>query len=128
MSQVRSQSFLKVERSNNQNLEGRVNTTVSAVGCESPYFVWAWLRDKKLIFMIEIEKQIIFPNAESAIAAVKAVSVELINKYEKRSKTTIKTNKNVVLLKVVAQDDSALKASLNTYERLLGLCKEISKI
>ncbi|MCH7902787.1 hypothetical protein IIC68_03470 [archaeon] len=78
--------------------------------------------------MIEIEKQIIFPNAESAIAAVKAVSVELINKYEKRSKTTIKTNKNVVLLKVVAQDDSALKASLNTYERLLGLCKEISKI
>lgn len=78
--------------------------------------------------MIEIEKQIIFPNDESAIAAVKAVSVELTNKYEKRSKTTIKTNKNVVLLKIVAQDDSALKASLNTYERLLGLCKEISKI
>ena len=81
-----------------------------------------------MIFMIEIEKQIIFPNDESAIAAVKAVSVELTNKYEKRSKTTIKTNKNVVLLKIVAQDDSALKASLNTYERLLGLCKEISKI
>jgi len=78
--------------------------------------------------MNEIEKQIVFPNDESANAAVKAVSVELINKYEKRSKTTIKTNKNVVLLKIVAQDDSALRASLNTYERLLGLCKEISKI
>ena len=78
--------------------------------------------------MNEIEKQIVFPDDESADAAVKAVSVELTNKFEKRSKTTIKTNKNVVLLKIVAQDDSALRASLNTYERLLGLCKEISKI
>ena len=78
--------------------------------------------------MSETEKQIVFSNDESAKAAVRAVSVELTNNYEKRSKTTITTNKNVVSLKIVAQDDSALKASLNTYERLLGLCKEISKI
>ena len=74
------------------------------------------------------EEQIIFPDEHSAESVAKAVSVELNNLFEKRSKTTITTNKNVVLLKINAEDDSALKASLSSYSRLIELCKGISKI
>jgi len=74
------------------------------------------------------EEQIIFSDEKSAESAVKAVSVELNNLFEKRSKTTITTNKNVVSLKIDAEDDSSLKASLSSYSRLIELCKKISKI
>jgi len=80
-----------------------------------------------MIFM-EIEKQFEFPDEETADAVCRAVSVELDNKFQKRSKTTINTNKNVVLLKISAEDESAMKASEFTFTRLLELCKEISEV
>ena len=78
--------------------------------------------------MLSKEKQIEFPNEKIAQAAVKAVSVELDNEFEKRSKTTITSNKNVILLKIVAEDESALKASLYSYERMIMLCKKLIEI
>ncbi|MCR4369322.1 MAG: KEOPS complex subunit Pcc1 [archaeon] len=77
--------------------------------------------------MPAIEKRFEFPDEQSAIFARRAVLAETGKGFEKRSKTGITTNKNVVLLKITASDDSALKASLNSYSRLLGLCKRLAK-
>ena len=68
-----------------------------------------------------------FPDAVKAGLAARAVSPELENSYEKRSRTSINTNKNVVSLKVIASDESALKASMHSYMRLLGLCLKLSE-
>ncbi len=76
--------------------------------------------------MYSDEFKLEFPNEESAQASAKAISVELDNKFEKRAKTNIKTNKNIVLLKVNAKDETAMKASMSSYTRLLKLCLEIS--
>jgi len=78
--------------------------------------------------MFSKEKPLEFPDENTAKKAVKAISVELDNEFEKRSKTAIKSNKNVVLLKIVAEDQSALKASLYSYERMIVLCKELAEI
>ena len=72
------------------------------------------------------EKRFVFPSGESAASAVKAVFPELGKKFERRSKTAINSNKNVVSLKIVAEDKSALKSSLGSYSRLIGLCKSVS--
>ncbi|MCR4335426.1 MAG: KEOPS complex subunit Pcc1 [archaeon] len=80
-----------------------------------------------MIFM-ELETQFEFPDEGTANAVCRAVSVELNTEFQKRSKTTINTNKNVVLLKISAEDESALKASEFTFTRLLELCKEVSEV
>ena len=71
------------------------------------------------IFQFDSEKQ--------AAAACAAVSVELSNTFEKRSRAQMHTNKNVVLLRIVAQDENALKASQGFYSRLLDLCNSICR-
>ena len=76
--------------------------------------------------MLTAQKLFEFPSERGAKAAARAVSVELKNTYEKRSRTSIDTNKNVVLLKIVASDENGLNASLQAYSRALGLCMEIS--
>ena len=76
--------------------------------------------------MHSMEHQIVFPSAKTAELALKAVSRELANVFEKRSKTSIKTNKNLVLLKIVSRDEPALRASAFAYTRLLGLCRDLS--
>ncbi len=77
---------------------------------------------------MDVEKQFEFHDEETAKAAYQAVSVELNNEFQKRSKTTINTNKNVILLKISAEDESAMKASEFTFTRLLELCKEVSEV
>ena len=77
---------------------------------------------------MQAEKQFVFPSEETARMAVKAVFVELEGGFEKRSKTGIKSNKNVVFLKVNAEDETALKASVFTFTRLLELCKEVAEV
>ncbi len=67
-----------------------------------------------------------FQTEAEAQAAAKAVSPELTNTFEKRSRAGMHTNKNVVSLKIVAQDETALRASQGFYSRLFGLCREIS--
>ena len=99
---MRLQDFLQAEGPGNQNSEIGMN----------PFSAGFELR---------------FPDAIKARAAAKAVSPELRNSYEKRSKTSINANKNVVSLKVIASDESALKASMSSYSRLLGLCLKLSK-
>ena len=75
--------------------------------------------------MLSFENKFDFLSEKAAKAAAAAVSVELSNTFEKRSKAQIHTNKNVVLLKIVAQDESALNASKGFYSRLFVLCQRL---
>ncbi len=75
--------------------------------------------------MFSSEKRFEFKTEQDAAAACRAVSVELKNTFEKRSTSSIQTNKNVVLLKVLAEDELALGASVGFYSRLLMLCNEL---
>lgn len=77
--------------------------------------------------MLSAEKRFKFQSEKTARAAAKAVSVELGNRFERRAKTTINTNKNLVLLRVVAEDRQALNASLNSFERLILMCRELAE-
>ena len=77
--------------------------------------------------MPSAERAFGFGSVEAANAASRAVSVEFKNSFERRSKSSIQTNKNVVLLKVVSEDEAALNASLAHYSRLFGLCMGISR-
>ncbi|HLC79347.1 MAG TPA: KEOPS complex subunit Pcc1 [archaeon] len=78
--------------------------------------------------MVLAQKSFEFPSEFAAKCACRSIGVELKNTYEKRSKTRIQTNKNVVLLKIDASDEFAANASLHSYSHLLGLCREISLI
>lgn len=74
------------------------------------------------------EKEFDFPNSRFAKAALGALRPELGRDFEKRSKVSIETNKNIVLLKIVADDGWALNASLHSHTRLLELCNGISML
>ena len=78
--------------------------------------------------MPEIMEEIVFPNEAIASAVARAIIPELNKSYQKRSKTVIKTNKNVVLLKIVAEDEHSLRASLTSFRGLLELGKNVSEI
>ncbi len=67
-----------------------------------------------------------FPDSKSAGNAARSLKVELKHGFERRSRASIKTNKTVVYLTISALDESALKASRHSFERLLGLCSGIS--
>lgn len=71
------------------------------------------------------ELEFSFPSERHALAAFQAISPELENPFEKRSKVVMQTNKNVVLLKINADDEQAMKASLYTYKRFFGLCEKL---
>ena len=81
-----------------------------------------------VFLMLSAEKQFIFDSEKAASCAAKAVRMEFGRAHEKRAFPSIDTNKNVVLLRIVARDEVALKASLGSYSRLLGLCADFSLI
>ena len=66
-----------------------------------------------------------FSNPSQASIAMAAIGPEMNKAFEKRSKAFMATNKNVVSLKIVAEDTHALKASSSSYARLFGLMKTV---
>lgn len=91
-------------------------------GLSAPRINW------DVFLMLSAEKQFIFYSEKAALCAAKAVRMEFGRAHEKRAFPSIDTNKNVVLLRIVARDEAALKASLGSYSRLLGLCADFSLI
>lgn len=75
-----------------------------------------------------IEEQFVFLSEKLAEIAQRAVLQELDNSYEKRSKAEITTNKNVVLLKITADDGHAKLASYHSYKRLLELSRSLMEV
>jgi len=72
------------------------------------------------------EARLFFPSEKEAEIALKAISVEKMSAVEKRSQTSMQTNKNFLTLKISAGDATALKASLNSYIKLISLVNELS--
>ena len=62
--------------------------------------------------------------ADASVAAA-AIKPEMNRAFEKRSRAFMATNKNVVSLKIVAEDAHALRASSSSYGRLFGLLKKV---
>ncbi len=76
--------------------------------------------------MLSSEKSFTFNSENAALCAYNAVLPEINRLSGWRSKAQMHTNKNVVSLKVLSEDGPALKASVNSYSRLLGLCEKVS--
>jgi len=70
----------------------------------------------KLFFGSEKEAGIVFGS----------ISPELHGSHERRSVTSMDINKNVISLKIDANDSTALKASLNSYMKLIALSSNIA--
>ncbi len=103
---LRLQGFHEDQGANNEDSESSVTTAV--------------------FFMLRREEKLVFPSEGAALFAVKSVSPESGRAFEKRSKVRMHTNKNIVSLEVLSSDSHALKASVHSYLRLLGLCRAIA--
>lgn len=69
--------------------------------------------------------KLFYPSSQQPGIIVDSILPELKGKFEKRSRTDINSNKNVLSLKIYARDITALKASVNSYMRLIILCNSL---
>lgn len=74
-----------------------------------------------------MEMELEFPSAETAKIVYKAVCPELKDRFE-RSETSFKINKNVLYLNVYSMDKTALKASFNSYFKLIMVANDIKEV
>ncbi len=68
-----------------------------------------------------LELSLELPSPELAETALKALKPEMGASHEKRSKTYLRVNKNILSLTVKAEDATALKASANAYLKCIEL-------
>ncbi|MBU2260193.1 hypothetical protein KKC44_06365 [Patescibacteria group bacterium] len=69
-----------------------------------------------------------FPSAGSARIVRNAILPEMHGKHEKRSTANMNINKNVLSLMVNAQDLTAMKASVNSYLKLVLLVTNLQNL
>lgn len=69
-----------------------------------------------------------FESEKKAVASFGAISPELNQRHERRSKTTMSIEGKNLVLGVDAFDKKSLKASINSYLRLLGLSISASEV
>jgi tRNA threonylcarbamoyladenosine modification (KEOPS) complex Pcc1 subunit len=65
---------------------------------------------------------------ETAAIVAKSLKPELDSKHNKRSETKIKLNKGVLSLNIKALDAVALRASLNSNLKLIGLVQKVLEV
>lgn len=81
-----------------------------------------------MIFMknnFSLKAKFYFKKPEDSELILKSIKPELNQKFEKRSKTEIKSNKNVLLVNIFAEDLAALKASANHYIKLITMLEKL---
>lgn len=61
-------------------------------------------------------------NKDFARIIKRAILPEIDSKEIKRSKTFLFTNKSCLILRIIAEDISSLRAAINTYLRLINMC------
>ena len=71
--------------------------------------------------------RLFFPDEKQAGMVFRSISPELHGKHEKRAATNMDINKNVLSLNINASDATALKASLNSYLKLIILSDNLIK-
>jgi tRNA threonylcarbamoyladenosine modification (KEOPS) complex Pcc1 subunit len=65
---------------------------------------------------------------ERAEAILKAIEPELKQEHEKRSQTTVKVKKGMLSIHINALDQTALRASLNGYLRLVLTANQLAEV
>ena len=65
---------------------------------------------------------------ENAAFAAESIKPELDSRHNKRSETKIKLNKGVLSLNIKALDAVALRASLNSSLKLIGLVQKVLEV
>ncbi|MBU0636230.1 CTAG/PCC1 family protein [Candidatus Micrarchaeota archaeon] len=76
-------------------------------------------------FLLQTSFSFSFSSPITAQNAILALQPDLNQKHEKRSKTVLKANKNVVLANMSAMDEIALKASANSMFKAMALIQKI---
>ena len=74
-----------------------------------------------------IDLEIIFDGKELPSRIVHVAEPEERASFNKRSSASIKSNKNILALKINANDKAALKASFNSYFKLISLCCDLKE-
>ena len=72
--------------------------------------------------------RLFFASEEGAFTALNALLPELDSAHNRRSETKIKVNKSVLSMDVIALDAVALRASLNSCLKLIGLVQKILEV
>ena len=72
-----------------------------------------------------LQLRLFFPTEKEAKIIFRSISPEFHGKHEKRARTAMDINKNVLSLQIDATDATALKASLNSYMKLIILGSNI---
>jgi tRNA threonylcarbamoyladenosine modification (KEOPS) complex Pcc1 subunit len=63
----------------------------------------------------------------TAEKVLNAITPEMGSVHERRSTAAMNTNKNILSLEIKAQDLTALKASFNSYMKLMILCNKLQE-
>ena len=69
-----------------------------------------------------------FESNEEALNAAKCIEPELNSQHNRRSETKIKVNKGVLSLNIKALDAVALRASVNSTLKLIGLIQKVLEV
>ncbi len=79
-----------------------------------------------MVFVEELS--FVFSSEKQAVVCCRAVSPELGNSFGKNTKIVMQTNKNVVLLKIIADNEKSFNALKRSYKRLFELCRRVTSI
>lgn len=69
-----------------------------------------------------------FPGQKTAKHIHDSLLVELGKGHERRSKTSVMVNNNILSLEIHSADKTAMKASINSYLKLIAMCDSLKKI
>lgn len=75
-----------------------------------------------------IDLEIVFPSGFAVENIASAINADNSAAFIQRSESSIKSNKNILCLNIDAKDKIALKASFNSYFKLISLCCDIKEV
>ena len=69
-----------------------------------------------------------FPEQRTAKHIKDSLLAELGHAHERRSKTSVRVNNNILSLEIHSADKTAMKASINSYLKLIAMCNSLTDI
>ncbi len=79
-------------------------------------------------FKYSCKVRLFFKGKDEALTALNSLLPDLNSSHNRRSETKIKVNKAVLSLNITALDAVALRASLNSCLKLIGLVQKIAEV
>ena len=79
-------------------------------------------------FPFQVQVEFLFASTQNTQNALEALQPDLNNPHEKRSQTTLKTNKTVLAADIRALDEKALKGSMQRMFKAIALIQKMQAI